>query len=137
MYDKIKTFWYNISEKIRFLLVGIFNFLMSYVVYSCLMYFILGEKYYQLSLALAWIISSMISFTTQRNLVFKGNDNIFKEYTKCCVTWFFSYLLNAFLLWLFVQKIYINPYIGQIIATGFCAVFNYILFKTFAFKKFS
>ena len=135
MLKKIKTHWFKLSDKIRFLLIGMFNFCMSYLIYSGLMYFILGEKYYQLSLALSWVISSVISFATQRNLVFKGMDSIFKEYAKCCITWFFSYLINAFLLWLLVQKLFINPYLGQIIATGFCALFNYMLFKTFAFKK--
>lgn len=135
MYKKVKTFWFNISDKIRFLLVGGFNALCSYLIYAGLLYFILGEKYYQISLALAWIISSVISFTTQRNLVFRGKGNLFKEYTKCCMTWFFSYLLNAFLLWLLVQKLLVNPYLAQVIATGFCAVFNYLLFKTFAFSK--
>lgn len=135
MYKKVKIFWFNISDKIRFLLVGGFNVLCSYLIYAGLLYFILGEKYYQVSLALAWIISSVISFTTQRNLVFKGEGNLLKEYTKCCITWFFSYLLNAFLLWLLVQKLLVNPYLAQIIATAFCAVFNYILFKTFAFAK--
>ncbi len=135
VYKKVKTFWYSISDKIRFLLVGCFNAGCSYLIYAGLLYFVLGEKYYQFSLALAWIISSVISFTTQRNLVFKGRDNIFKEYIKCCITWFFSYLLNAFLLWVMVQKMFVNPYLAQIIATGFCAVFNYLLFRTFAFKK--
>ena len=134
MYSKIKTFWYGISDKIRFLLVGTFNAGVSYLIYAGLLYFILGEKYYQVSLALAWIISSIVSFTTQKNLVFKAKGNIFKQYFKCCLTWFFSYLLNAFLLWFFVQKLFINAYLGQIIATGICAVFNYILFKTFAFR---
>ena len=131
----MKTFWYNISDKIRFLLVGTFNAGVSYLIYAALLHFILGEKYYQFSLALAWIISSFVSFTTQKNLVFCGQDKIFKEYAKCCVTWFFSYLLNAFVLWILVDKLFINPYLGQIIATGICAIFNYILFKTFAFKK--
>jgi putative flippase GtrA len=108
---------------------------MSYIIYAGLLYFALGEKYYQISLALAWVISSVISFTTQKNLVFCSKGNVFNQYAKCCITWFFSYLLNAFLLWLLVQKLLINPYLGQIVAIGFCAVFNYLLFKTFAFRK--
>ena len=134
MFQRTKTFWYNISDKIRFLLVGAFNAGMSYLIYACLLHFVFGEKHYQLSLALSWMISSVISFTTQRNLVFRGKGNIFAEYIKCCTTWFFSYLINAFLLWLFVQKINVNAYIAQIFATAICAVFNYIMFKIFAFK---
>lgn len=133
-----KTFpkpWFNISDKIRFLLVGTFNAGVSYLIYAGLLYFILGESNYQLALILAWVISSIVSFTTHRLLVFPVEGNIFKQYVKCCATWFLSYLLNAFLLWLFIEKCKINAYIAQILATGVCAVFNYIMFKIFAFRK--
>lgn len=135
MYTKIKKFWYNLSDKVRFLLVGAFNAGVSYLIYASLLYFVLGEKYYQLSLALAWIFSSIVSFTTQKNLVFETKGNILKQYLKCCIIWFFSYCINAGLLFLLVQKLNINAYLGQIFATAFCAVFNYILFKIFAFRK--
>lgn len=134
MYKKLERFWYNIPDKIRFVLVGGFNAGVSYLIYASLLYFLLGEKYYQLSLALAWILSSVISFSTQRNLVFRAKGNIIHQYIKCCVTWFFSYLINAFLLWILVQKLYANVYLGQIIATAGCAIFTYIIFKIFAFK---
>ena len=135
MKDRLKNFWFNISDKLRFLLIGGFNAGVSYLIYAFLLYFILGETYYQLALALAWIISSVISFTTQRFFVFPVAGNLVIQYFKCCTTWFFSYLLNAFLLWLFVDRLNINAYIAQVLATGCCAVFNYIMFKFFAFRK--
>lgn len=134
-YTKLKTFWYNLSDKLRFLLVGGFNAVCSYVIYSLLIYFILGENLYQVSLALSWIISSVISFTTQRMLVFPCQGSLVKQYLKCCITWFFSYLINAFLLWMLVEKITMNVYFGQIFATLGCAIFTYIMFKIFAFKE--
>ena len=135
MLHKIKTVWFKIPDKIRFLFIGGFNAAVSYLIYASLLYFIVGESNYQFALVLSWIISSIVSFTTQKNFVFCVKGNIFKQYLKCCTTWFFSYLINAFLLWLFVQKAQINPYLAQIIATAMCAVFNYIMFKCFAFKK--
>jgi len=125
--------WFNLSDKIRFLLVGGFNAGVSYLIYSafCL---ILGESAYQIALALAWTISSAVSFTTQKFLVFKGNGNWFKEYLKCCTTWFFSYMINAGLLEFIVKVLHLNVFIAQIIATLAAAIFTYILFKKFAFK---
>lgn len=135
MANKLKTFWFNISDKLRFLMVGGFNAGVSYLIYACLLYFILGENHYQTALALAWILSSIISFSTQKHFVFQAKGNAILQYVKCCMTWFFSYILNAFLLWLFIEKFKINAYIAQILATGCCAVFNYIMFKVFAFKN--
>lgn len=134
MIHKIKNSWFNLPDKIRFLLVGGLNAGISYLIFSLICIFV-GENYYQASLATSWIISSGISFTTQRFLVFNVEGNIFKQYCKCCTTWIFSYLINAILLEIFVQKLELNVYLAQIVATLTCAIFTYILFKTFAFRK--
>ena len=135
MINKLQTFWFNLSDKLRFLLVGGFNFVVSYIIYSFVLYFILGDEYYQLALILAWVLSSIVSFTTQRVFVFPVKGNILKQYLKCCTTWVFSYIINAVLLEILVRKLAFNPYIGQIIAVGCCAVFTYIMFKIFAFRS--
>ena len=134
MINKIKECWFKLSDKIRFLLVGGFNASISYLIFStiCL---IVGEGYYQTSLACTWIISSIISFTTQRFFVFNVKGSVIKQYFKCCTTWVFSYLINATLLEILVQKIKLNVYLAQVLATLACAIFTYILFKTFAFRR--
>lgn len=131
---RIKNYWFNLSDKIRFLFIGGINAGISYIIYSFSV-FILGEHAYQISLAIAWIISSITSFTTQRLFVFNVPGNIFKQYLKCCTTWVFSYLINAFFLELFVQKLHINVYLAQIAATLIAAAFTYVLFKKFAFRR--
>jgi len=131
---ELKRCWFGLSDKIRFLLVGGFNAGVSYVIYSffCI---ILGAGAYQIALALAWAISSVVSFTTQKFFVFQGKGNWIKEYIKCCTTWFFSYLINAGLLEFIVRILRLNVFLAQIIATFCAAVFTYFLFKKFAFRK--
>ena len=130
----MKKYWYNLSDKIRFLIVGIINAGVSYLIYT-LFCLILGTSAYQIALALSWAISSMLSFSFQKIFVFESKGNWIKEYLKCCTTWFFSYLINAGLLEFTVQFLHINVYIAQIISNGTAAVFTYILFKKFAFRK--
>ena len=130
----LKDIWFNLSDKIRFLIIGGINFLISYLIYS-IGIITLGESLYQLALASSWIISSVISFTNQRLFVFPVKGNLFKQYFKCCMTWVFSYLINAYLLELLVQDVHLNVYIGQIIAVSASAIFTYIMFKLFAFKR--
>lgn len=132
--NKISNLWFKLSDKIRFIIVGCCNFVVSYIIYSLIVYFG-GESLYQISLALSWLITSVISFTTQRLFVFPVKGNLFKQYLKCCVTWFFSYLINAFLLEIFVKHFSWNVYIAQILANSSAAVFTYIMFKIFAFKN--
>lgn len=132
--EQFANLWFNLSDKIRFLLIGGLNAGISYLIFLiiCL---ILGENYYQISLALAWIISSITSFTTQRLFVFNIEGCLIKQYCKCCTTWVFSYIINATLLEIFVKSIKINVYISQILATFICALFTYITFKIFAFRR--
>ena len=47
----------------------------------------------------------------------------------------FSYMINAGLLEVFVKKLNVNVYLAQIAATLIAAVFTYVLFKKFAFKR--
>jgi putative flippase GtrA len=126
--------WFQLSDKIRFLFVGGLNAGISYIIYS-ISIIVLGENSYQISLALAWIISSVTSFTTQKLLVFNIKGNVIKQYLKCCTTWVFSYLINAFVLETLVKKAKCNVYLAQIIATVIAAIFTYIFFKKFAFKR--
>ena len=130
----MREYWFKLSDKIRFLIIGCFNAGVSYLIYSafCL---ILGDSAYQVALALAWAISSVVSYSTQKFLVFQANGNWIKEYLKCCTTWLFSYLINAGLLEFIVKILHLNVFVAQIIATITAAVFTYIFFKKFAFKK--
>ena len=128
------NYWFKLDDKIRFLLVGGFNFVISYLIYSviCLIF---GEGIYQIALALTWALSSVVSFTTQKFFVFQGKGKWYKEYLKCCTTWFFSYLINAFLLELLVKYVHINVYLSQFLATFAAAVFTYVVFKNLHSKK--
>lgn len=132
--NHMREYWFKLSDKIRFLFVGGFNAGVSYLIYSafCL---VLGDSAYQIALALAWAISSIVSYTTQKFLVFEGKGNWVKEYLKCCTTWFFSYLINAGLLEFIVKILHLNVFVAQIVATVVSAIFTYVFFKKFAFRK--
>jgi putative flippase GtrA len=130
----IKSYWFNLDDKIRFLFVGGFNAGISYLIYSILC-ILMGESMYQIALALSWAITSVISFITQRTLVFEGKGVWYKEYIKCCTTWFFSYLINAGLLEFTVKYCQLNVFLAQLISNFTAAVFTYIVFKLLVFKR--
>ncbi len=130
----MKNFWFSLDDKIRYLFVGGFNAGVAYLIYSILC-LAMGVNAYQIALALSWALSSIISFFMQRTLVFEGKGIWYKEYAKCCLTWVFSYLINAGLLEFTVKYLNLNVYIAQLISNFTAAVFTYIVFKKFAFKK--
>lgn len=128
------TFWFNIDEKIRFALLAAINMGFRY-----LLFVVLGIMFhhlnYQIVLALMWFLSSFVAFYSYKRLVFRTKGNHLKEYGKSVVTWILSYLINAIILYLLVEKLQMNVYVGQAIAIAALLIINYLLFKHFAFKK--
>ena len=130
------NFWFRLPDKMRFLLVGGFNAAVSYLMYVGFV-LLLGEAKYWLSMTLAWIFSSFISFATQKIFVFctKGNFGVWvKEYAKCVGVWIVAYTINAVMLEVFVRIAEINVYLAQFLAIVCTTISSYILFKYFAFK---
>ncbi len=125
--------WCTISDKIRFFLVGGFNAVFSYIIFTIALYLI-GQEHYQICVALQWIISSVFSFVNQKIFVFCTKGHWIQEYFKCCTTWIVSYACNALILELFVRFISKNVFIGQIFSILMASIVTYILFKHFAFK---
>ncbi len=125
--------WFEIPDKIRFLIIGGINAGISYIIFI-LAVLLIGDKYYQICAALQWIISSFFSFTNQKIFVFCTKGNWVREYLKCCTTWLISYLMNALLLEALVKYCDLNVYIAQILSIFSVSVLTYVLFKYFAFR---
>ncbi len=126
--------WCQISDKIRFLLIGGINALISYIIFAIAI-FIIGHEHYQICVALQWIISSVFSFVNQKLFVFCTKGNWISEYLKCCTTWAVSYVCNALILEFIVRYISKNVYVGQLFSIFLASVVTYALFKYFAFKR--
>ena len=125
--------WFGLPEKLRFLFVGGFNTVVSYVMFAGLI-FLMGESKYQQSLILSWGLSSFVSFGTLKLFVFQTRGKWIKEYSKCLLTWSIGYLINAGALEGVVKLLHLNVYIGQALSILVTMIMSYILFKYFAFK---
>ena len=134
LYLKIYRWWMTWPQKIRFLLVGGYNTVFSYLLFAGLLWVFNGQ-YEQLALALSFALSSINSFWTQKIYVFASKAPAWPEFIKCLGTWGISYGLNAGLLWGFVDGIGINAYIAQIIILVILTIFSWIMLKHFAFRN--
>ncbi len=136
LYLTIYRFWMRQPEKIRFVLVGGYNAVVSYALYAWIVW-LSNEQQPQLALFLSYLITTINSFLTQKFFVFGTFGKLrdyWNEYVKCCCTWVMSYGLNVILLFLFLDVIKMNVYVGQIVATALVAVNSYLFLKHFAFK---
>lgn len=133
---KEKTYidhWFEIDERWRYLTVAISNVLIKYLIFFILM--LNYSEHYQFNLFLSWFFSSFTAFIGYKFLVFATEGNHIKEYLKSTGILSFSYIINSVFLWLFVQKMGSNPYIAQAIILSILTLFNFLLFKHFAFKQ--
>lgn len=125
--------WYKISDKIRFLLIGGVNAVISYIIFVFAVWLISAD-HYQICVILQWTISSIFSYFNQKFFVFCTKGNYLKEYLKCCSTWMLSYVLNVIILELLVRFAIKNVYLSQFISLFVVSIVTYVLFKYFAFR---
>lgn len=143
--------WFKIPEKIRYIFIGGFNFLVSYIMFIFLTFLLygIGREFVldihtgiriilpmikinfwfflrQFVLATTWFASSFISFATQRYLTFKSKGPIVKQYMKCLVAWFFGYIVNAIILEIMIyllKFVELHPLLEITIAQFFANAF--------------
>ena len=133
IYFLLFRFWVKLDQKIRFILVGGWNFVVSYLLFV-LFLFGFGENNEQLALLCSFLLSSVQSYFSQKIYVFLTRGNYFQEYLKCFCTWLIGYFENALLLALFVHVLGLDAYKSQFFVQVIVAVTSYLLLKHFAFK---
>ena len=125
--------WFNIDERIRFVIVGLGNTLIRYLIFVVLG-IVTSIDYYQIILLASWLLSSLTAFWAYKILVFATTGNHWREYGRLLLVWTLSYFINAGILELLVRGLRLNAYAAQAFAIAAITVINYLLFKHFAFK---
>ena len=127
--------WFKINQKIRFLMVGGFNTLFSFMLYTLgVMYFECG---YGIILSVVYFISVNLSIFSMRSLVFRGQGALLYEYIKAWAVYLLMLLFNYVCLWAMVEQIGLGEIISQLIYTILSTIFIFYLHRelTFSHKK--
>lgn len=130
----IKNLWHQYQEIILYGVFGVLTTVVNIVVYWFFARFF-GVNYL-LSTAIAWILSVLFAFITNRIYVFESNNqNIWKE-----MYLFFTFrLLSGFIdiidMYLFVDVLHFDDMIIKILSNVIVIVLNYIFSKLFIFKS--
>ncbi len=133
LYRKIENFWFTWPQKLRFLLVGGFNTVFSYLLFV-LMVAGLGISY-KIAIAAGYVISTNVSIFTMRYYVFRSHGKLKNEYAKAWGVYLSTMLLNYLSMYLMVDIFAMNELLAQGIYTVCITVFTYLMHKYVSFRQ--
>ena len=133
LYKKIENIWFKIDEKIRFVLVGGFNTVISYFVFIFI-YRLIGINY-NAALITQYLITVNISFLTMRYYVFQSHGNLGKEFLKTWLVYIQMFFVNAAILNFLVIVMMLGPILSQGLYLCISTILTYILHRNFSFRK--
>jgi putative flippase GtrA len=132
--QNILNFWFKINDKIRFLLVGGYNTLFSFLLFCLLQTLLSGIFHYIVILLFCHLISVFNSFVSLKYFVFRSPKNFLNEYLKVNIVYAVYFVLNALLLYSLKDLFGINIYIAQLLCIIILTVASYFSHKYFSFK---
>jgi len=134
IYFYFEKLWFSwVPEKMRFLLVGGFNTVASYLLF--LGFYYLFNEAYGAALVAQYLISVNLSILTMRYYVFRSRGNLGAEYTKGLPVYIFMIIINYPWLYVFDKVFGVSAPIAQPIFIVTSAVGTYLLLKYFSFRK--
>lgn len=109
---------------------------------NVLVYFVLARLFmvnYQISTVIAWILSVLFAFFTNKLFVFESKNQTRKEDFKEVVSFFAFRILSLGIdmasMYLMVQALHLDDLVSKIVANVIVVIVNYLFSKLFIFKK--
>lgn len=126
-----KTLW----QFIKFGLVGCSNSAVTLIVYYICIW-LLGAEFYLLGQTVGYMAGVINSFFWNSRYVFNDSQvNKTKAFMKMCLCNVVVYVMQMLLLYWFVDMMSISEKLAPVIAIIITLPVNFILNKTFAFRK--
>lgn len=122
------------EEKIRYLIIGGWNTLFGYGVFSGLYFWLSGSIHYLVILSLSYIISITNTYIGYKLFVFRTKGDILREYFRFYLVYGVSFLVNLASLPVLLEILHLNMYVAQALITLLTVIGSYVLHKNFSFK---
>ncbi len=124
--------WYNkYKEGILYLFFGGLTTLINIVSFYLLRKISI-ELY--ISNILAWILSVLFAFITNKKYVFESNGNTLKEMVSFFICRIASLIFDLLFMYIMIQLLNTNELLSKILSNVLVVIINYILSKLFIFK---
>jgi putative flippase GtrA len=127
--------WRDHREKILYLVVGGWNTLFQYAVFSACWYLLHQHVHPDVVLLIAYLIGSVNGFIGFRYVVFRSQGKPLREYVKYQLVYGPILLTNMLVLPLALKYSSLNAYVVQALFAVFAVVMGYLGSKYFAFRR--
>jgi putative flippase GtrA len=121
------------AEKIRFLVVGVWNTFFGIGLYTLLVT-LLGKQLYLLLVVPVNIVAITQNFVLYKFLVFRTKGHYLREYLRFYIVYGPPVLVNLFVLPLLVRVAGLDPRIAQFLFTGVVVFVSWFGHKYFTFR---
>jgi len=129
----MREFYRKHEEKIKYILIGVWNTFVGYLTFIALYYLLQKRLNYLIILVYSNIISITNSYLCYKFFVFKTKGNYCNEYLRFYLVYGASFLANMILMPVFVEIVRIKPIPAQGIILFFSVMFGYLGHKHYSF----
>lgn len=122
-----------VLQFIKFGIVGVSNTAISMIVYYAVI--LINEKWYLAGSVLGFVVSVLNSYYWNSNYVFNMQEDRLRTLVRTFIAYGSNLLIGTVLLWLFVEKLGISPYIAPLLNLIITVPLNFVLNKFWVMKK--
>ena len=122
-----------VLQFVKFGIVGVSNTLISLAVYYAVILY--RRDWYIAGNILGFVVSVLNSYYWNSKYVFKMQDDRLRTLIRTFAAYGTNLLLGTFLLWLFVEKLGISPFVAPVINLVITVPLNFVLNKFWVMKK--
>lgn len=125
------------DERVRFVVVGVFNTGLAYIVFVVFELLVGRHTGYLLSLYVAYGVSVLVSFTLHRHFTFRvgGSGSVIIDFIRFQAVSFIALAVNTLALPLLVEFGNLAPILAQGIIVIVTTVISYLGHKMFSFRR--
>ncbi len=139
------------GEKIRFLVVGVCNTIVSYLLFLALLATLgaalhtlsdssstllsrIGDAYYLIVQWAGWVLMVPVSATTMKYFAFRSPGRLIPQIARAYLVYLPAQGVSTLILWLAVRVAGLPPQVGQLITIFAVTVFTFLGHKYFTFR---
>jgi len=121
------------AEKVRFLVVGVWNTIFSVLLYNALL-LVFGHERFLLLYWVGWVFGVVQSTATMKYFAFRSGGRFWRQTGRAYLIYLPAMGLSTVLLWFAVTVLRLSPPVAQLLTILFTTIFSYLGHKYFTFR---